>query len=802
MNRTASGRETLPAGSGVPTEELEAWAAAIIGSGLGGAVPLPYKDKYPNPAGFQGGKNDDSKCCSVPAVNRVIASGFKARDPETGRLRNHTVGGMGLRPADGVIGIDVDAYGRKQGAETLARLEEQLGRLPRTYYLTSRGAGQPSRIRLFRATPGQRYGDPGGDIEVVQHHWRYAVFPPSVHPEGRPYVLYGPDDEVLALPSEMPGIDDITQLPASWDIYLGGLYRRENEGKASAGSAEYRAWIQEHGTYIMCRRTRRTTAYWLARQERQEPREGEKFSNHIWAVDAAYAIIGDCAAGHDGASEALWTLRRAFEREGEARGHSVPSLVEDWIRIVQGAIAQHGMPGERPECDCAQDVSLNLPDEFWEYMRQLEDIRQAAYSRGRSADAVFGTVLARMGAMAPPALRFEVGLGPSPLSVFTALCGDPDTGKSKSATAGVDMLPDLPYYPGRDPNSVDEEVFSDEVPVGTGEGIVEAFYEYVREESASGRPRTAHKRTKFHAFFFEDEGQKLIKNIDRANSVVAETLRSIWTGAGVGQKNASQQTTRQLRRDTYSIGIVVGFQPGTIGGLLKDDEALAGTPQRFLYLSATDPNVPSKRTDAPDWPGALELTWPARIEFPESVKDEVWENNYLSSSGTKTVRDVWTAHSLWYRTRIAALLAVLRVASADEVASVTPEDWEWSLVVWEVSCANRDAMLGEVKAEAARQEGRHRETIAGRAVAVDTAKTESSALYSRAVGIAARHVQARKARCIRAGGCKRKCITNAIGSELRKQVRIEAVLTLLVADGYVAEPGSSGIYVPGEVPAP
>jgi hypothetical protein len=59
----------------------------------------------------------------------------------------------------------------------------------------------------------------------------------------------------------------------------------------------------------------------------------------------------------------------------------------------------------------------------------------------------------------------------------------------------------------------------------------------------------------------------------------------------------------------------------------EDDADQAGTPQRFLYLSATDPAIPRSREAAPDWPGPPALEWPTRITHPQEVCDQVWQAN-------------------------------------------------------------------------------------------------------------------------------------------------------------------------------
>jgi hypothetical protein len=56
----------------------------------------------------------------------------------------------------------------------------------------------------------------------------------------------------------------------------------------------------------------------------------------------------------------------------------------------------------------------NLPLEFWEQRPVLAHIRQAAHSRGRSADLVFAATLARLSSMVSHELQFNTGLGEVP----------------------------------------------------------------------------------------------------------------------------------------------------------------------------------------------------------------------------------------------------------------------------------------------------------------------------------------------------------------------------------------------------
>lgn len=120
---------------------------------------------------------------------------------------------VGLRLPTTVIGIDVDNYDGKGGADTLAALIGQHGPLPPTWSTTSRGPGE-SRIYYYRVPSGLIFpGKFGPGIEVIQHHHRYAVAPPSQHPDGPTYEWWNPAGQVAA---EAPHVDLIAALPTAW----------------------------------------------------------------------------------------------------------------------------------------------------------------------------------------------------------------------------------------------------------------------------------------------------------------------------------------------------------------------------------------------------------------------------------------------------------------------------------------------------------------------------------------------------------------------------------------------------------
>src|SRR5438093_9590281 len=117
-------------------------------TGWAGVLPLPPGRKGPPPTGFTGWAGVDP---SGPDVQTWIDG------PEG-------AGNIALRLPHGVYGLDVDAYGDKEGAAALGELQTLYGQLPATWAVTSRD-DCVSGIRLFRAEMpvGRRWRDePGG----------------------------------------------------------------------------------------------------------------------------------------------------------------------------------------------------------------------------------------------------------------------------------------------------------------------------------------------------------------------------------------------------------------------------------------------------------------------------------------------------------------------------------------------------------------------------------------------------------------------------------------------------------------
>jgi len=155
-------------------------------------------------------------------------------------IKKYGTSNIGWRVPPGIVGLDVDDYDGKTGAATLAELEEVLGPLPKTWTSTSRGMDAISRIHFFKIPEdaGELRPFAGRDIDVIQHHHRYAQVWPSVHPKtDAEYRWYRPSGELCATAPE-PGAFAV--LPDAWLTHLGKAQRDDVPG-AGAGVADFLA---------------------------------------------------------------------------------------------------------------------------------------------------------------------------------------------------------------------------------------------------------------------------------------------------------------------------------------------------------------------------------------------------------------------------------------------------------------------------------------------------------------------------------------------------------------------------------
>jgi hypothetical protein len=354
----------------------------------------------------------------------------------------------------------------------------------------------------------------------------------------------------------------------------------------------------------------------------------------------------------------------------------------------------------------------SLPEEFWE-RPVLDHIRRAAHSRMVSAPAVLHAILARIAGATPHNVKLPAIVGGQVgLSYFTAFAGPSGDGKSSANAVAVELAP------------VDWNRIADQLPAGSGEGLIEVLFDVVEEDDPNGgrKPIKVKRQVRHNAIVYIDEGQALADLGGRKGSTLLPTIRTIWTGGVLGQTNASLERKRIVPAGQYTYGIVMAIQPQLAGALL--DDVAAGTPQRFAWVEAIDPTVPD---DQPAWPGTLkwrpldvprgELAHlvPIIIDVDPDIVHELRQAQLHRRRGQVRV-DPLDAHAGLMQLKMAALLGLL-----DNRAQVNQEDWRLAGMLLNASNRVRDDVLGIVADEAANREAQTAKRLALRAVQTDEA---------------------------------------------------------------------------------
>ena len=334
--------------------------------------------------------------------------------------------------------------------------------------------------------------------------------------------------------------------------------------------------------------------------------------------------------------------------------------------------------------------------------------------------------------------------------------------------------------------------------VGSGEGLVELYLGAVEDIDDDGKPRTVKRQVHHGAFITLDEGQALAEMGSRKGATILPTLRSMWTGGPVGQANASSETRRQLKGGHYCLGFVLGLQPSKAAALLADDNA--GTPQRFIWASSTDPAIPA---DPVPWPDELQVTPPTASKatghklgfvLDDAVAREIRAAALARNRG-EVVVDGLDAHADLLRLKVAALLAVLESGGRPARHTVNPGDWALAGVVVDTSRAVRASAAEAIRLDAELREQAGDRRAARRAAATEAAKEAAAeAKYARTLESAARSVHAVT---VRDGEVNRQAANRAIGGRRRKIAPVDDVLAFMVEKGWLVEKGET--YGPGPV---
>jgi Zierdtviridae DNA primase len=329
------------------------------------ALPLPARQKSPVPTGFTGSLGT---YVTKEHLDEWLTPGAKVH---AGKLA-YAPGNIALRLPDGVIGVDVDAYGTKAGERTLALAEEAWGALPPTYVSTSRTDGL-SGIRLFRTPKGLAWPGElpqGKGVELLRWDHRFAIVSPSIHDKtGEEYTWYrqeevvnprngdgNPDEAdiylgMVKVAEGIPELADLTLLPKKWLSGLtGGVKWKDRPVDETLDARDLQEWLSaRNDPDSPCPALRKTITDY-ARALRQASDDG---GAHDSARNAAWAVLGDAFEGHGGVVKGLAELRAVFLRSVAGRRSDDGSARAEWARIVlRGAqkISAEGEPSPVDPC--------------------------------------------------------------------------------------------------------------------------------------------------------------------------------------------------------------------------------------------------------------------------------------------------------------------------------------------------------------------------------------------------------------------------------------------------------------------
>jgi hypothetical protein len=419
-------------------------------------------------------------------------------------------------------------------------------------------------------------------------------------------------------------------------------------------------------------------------------------SRHVTAVATACWIAREASAGKFPAKDgfdvlARWWIKVQDEpyrakldgREwksivawGVANGGTTVITSESAAQAGEASKEERSVPNVSP---ATAEIRHVLPDGFWRSRPVLTHIRQAAWSRMVAPDAALNAVLARYAALVPPTVRLPAIIGSE--ATFDYIGCNVATsagGKSIAGDTAVDLLP-----------SSRTDVLL-ELPVGSGEGLVQSFF--VPERGDDGKP-TGHQIVGYSAVHFTiDEGTALLEQSSRNGTTIVQTLCSAWSGRGLGQTNAKAETRRIIAARRVRVAAVLNLQTRN-GHLILNDKMMAiGLPQRITFASAHDPSLPAV-SDLPEWPGPLQYTTPAavttgtQIDVHDEIVAALRNRRHAIASGAQSEPEL-DGHVGLMRLKIGGLLALL-----DTRMTINSEDWALAGMVVDNSIRNRDYLV-------------------------------------------------------------------------------------------------------------
>src|SRR5512139_787943 len=656
--------------------------------GWRGVLPLARGTKWPPPKGFTGYQGVDPSFADILQWSELYPDG-----------------NLCLRLPDGVVGIDVDAYGAKTGAKAFAEAVSRWGPLPDGPQSSSREDDLVSGLRLFRVPPGTLLEDvvnfpelSCGDIEVIQRHHRYVVGWPSVHPEGRGYWWRNSRGQLLGIPE--PG-----ELPELSQRWLDALKLTPRSLEFTESFDTRKALTSGAPSIVVRARLQQ------AIKELNLP----GMSRHDTCLRHVLAILRHGTEGQPGVEQALMLLREVFiavvgidnsrsrdaatdefnrmvTNKNAARELAQPGIL-DWFRNVMAGVAERNTTADDPD---AQDANASraesvgaagpgigvenesggpaepssgelegLEQDFWTARPQHALIFSAALSRMASPWAAFAFCVARTLAIVPPTIILPAIVGGrGSLNWFAVIAAKSGGGKGAASAVAREL--------------VTNDVF--DCPIGSGEGMIECYNRAPGKGDDPPPPVVS-------VMFTVEEIDTLGAMNNRSGQTVMPILRHGFSGERLGFSYRSRKG-EAVPAHTYRMTLVASVQPSRAGVLL--DDSGGGTPQRFMWFPGRDRRITEDRVEWPTDSVALPLTltpnFPSNwqmagavgpVSIPDEAAAEIRRARAASMQGDDNALD---GHALFCREKLAFALAFM-----DGRVEIDSEDWRLAGIVSDVS---------------------------------------------------------------------------------------------------------------------
>ncbi len=370
---------------------------------------------------------------------------------------------------------------------------------------------------------------------------------------------------------------------------------------------------------------------------------------------------------------------------------------------ARGELGDH----THPDRGAAQPEPFDDTD-FWQARPSLATIYDYALSCMVSPWGLLGVLVIYM----LDAVPYSVALpgiadddSPGSLNLFTGIVDPSGSGKGRIERVGERYLDRCEVS----------------LPPGSGEGIPKMFGRRPTREELKAEPGDDNWVEIIHIgddnlvfkrrniVITAPEVDTLAALAGRSGATLFETLRRAFSGETLGFGYADDSKRIVIPAHNYRLGLIVGIQPERSGVLLDDQAAAGGTPQRLLWVPASDKRIrmagrPTKPKPAPPYRGP----WPSRLNVCDTARTAIMAGVEARTQGDGDALD---GHLMFVRLKVGAALAFL-----DGRCEVTDTDWQLAGTVVEMSNRQRQRCVDALTEAAAKENERRGRSEGVRAV--------------------------------------------------------------------------------------